>query len=146
MIVPRAPVCVAETKKQSPNDATTKRVGTEWTGASNDAAGTGKPAGVEAAVAVGADGGQQEEGEEEVPAVDAAIVVFDREEHEKQRGKKKTGQGIEKVSDGLIFFIIFFCLILLSLFLSFSVPLSEELCFIFSKKRKIPCSCGTSVA
>lgn len=49
MTVPSAPVCVAATRKQSPNAATTNRVGTEATSASNVAAGTGKPAGVEAA-------------------------------------------------------------------------------------------------
>lgn len=65
MTVPRAPVCVAATRKQSPNEATTNRVGMLETSASKVAAGAGKPGGVEAADLNGAgveEGVEEEEG------------------------------------------------------------------------------------
>lgn len=85
MIVPRAPVCVAETKKQSPNEATTNRVDTEPTAASNDAAGTGNPGGVvDVAMVVVVAGEASDEEAPETTAGKAIVVLFFyvREENE----------------------------------------------------------------
>ena len=79
MTVPKAPVCVAATRKQSPNEATTNRVGTPETSASKVAAGTGKPGGVEAADLNGGGAGEDEGVEEGPPPsgiADAAVAIL----------------------------------------------------------------------
>ena len=114
MTVPKAPVCVAATRKQSPNEATTNRVVIRETSASKVAAGTGKPGGVEAADLNGAgDEGVEEEEEGPPPSgiadADAAISLLvkakAREIGEGERASWREKRGaLSKVKTGLVFF------------------------------------------